>query len=592
MIEDAIRSFIWGIVSVFLTLADWVYDIINTVIAIDISSNNTIWYFYGFGLVFISFAVTIRLFFVLAKKTARDEDRIDSGFLIKRIIAMFLVIALVPTLFMFQMGIPNAVNNIFKNTITYGERLTPSTSILTSIAQSPLSGDIKDMKGSKSEITISMIDKKLNKEKDGDYIYFKGYGELFFTLIMAGLVALALFNIFRQVMDRWFLNLLRLIIGFIPISGMVDPDDDTCSLWTRDILSDMVTQTFSVICLQFIFAIVMINSVANLNGIIKLFLFWAGIMSVGKIGNFIAKYLKASDLAKPGSIGTAIAGMAGYGMARGAQKLAGAATKYAGGTALTTGAFGVQKAGQALGGKSMSQMGYGGRPHGSSTNKNSENFGSPKANSHKSSSSYSNDKSVIDRNPIDKQNSNYTNARSYDGVNNNDLKSKNMQDDIGSRPSNKYPPSDKTIDIKANDSKQERANTLDKGKNIDSDNKRQPAKSDNRLSREDTLSRRFADYGKNNKGFKGALARGASNAGSHLYRASANRYGNSTARKVKQKITTPATLGSLNSTKNNRSDNSSSAKNNYQRKSAYKPANRVKKADKNLGRGAYEEFNG
>lgn len=544
MIKNAIREFLWGIIHVVLILSDWVYDMINSFITIDISSNQLIWYVFTFGILFLFCACMLRVFFVLIKKMNNDEEQLDYGIILKRIVQMFIVITLVPTFFTFSLLLPNEINRIFTRSISMGEVMTPSTSVLTSVAKTPLNGELSEMKGNDEIVDIDTVYEDLNKTQDNEYIYFRGYGEIFFCGIMGLLCATVLVNIFTQIVERWFLQIYRLFIGFIPISGMIDPNDTGCSQWIRDIISDVLAQSWTLISLWCVLAIMGLDEITSMNGIIRLFMFIIGVASVSKIGDIIAKYLGATNLSKGNRIGSAIATAGLYGLARSSKNLVKKTISFAGNTALTTGAGAVYGMGRSMGGKSMSDMGMKGfsklqTPSDKSTNFNDKNsFSDNPLNTNPVSDMKKNNQSFHGIN-IEKNNGKEEFNPLNDNVNykqsSTSKSNQSRNENVGLKDSNysyeknpqKTQGTNYTENINSSDYK-----GVDQGNSLEKND-------DKRLTRSNTLARSFVDSANNMKGIKGMGARAISNAGSHLYVASAKRYSSSALRKANTILSTP-----------------------------------------------------
>ena len=521
MIEDAIRGFLWGIVKMILTLSDWVYDMINAFIDVDISSNDVIWYIFTFGLLFLLFACTIRAFFMIVQKMNNDEEPLDFGAVGKRIVQMYLIIVLIPTMFTFSLGIPSTINNTFNSSITFGEPLTPSTSILTSVAKTPLSGDLNTMTANDEIITVDGVGETLNDQQDGAYIYFPGYGELFFCGIMGFLIAFALVNVFMQIVGRWFIQIFRLFVGFVPLSGMIDPKDPSCSQWIRDIFCDVIVQTWSMISLWAVFAIMSLDSITSINGVIRLFMFWIGISSISKLGDMIAKYLQATDLSSPSRLGSAIATMGMYAAGRAGASAVRSGAGFMGNTALSAGAGGIQKIGQSLGGKSLEEMGL---P--TSRNQRSGNLVSYSDGLNRNAADLSD---PLNETPITNGNTPTSQDNSQEKLTKDFIVSSSA-DDPGRR-SNAH----------STDQNQDTLHTtLNNSESTSSDNSNRT-----RLTRENTLARRFVDVADGKRGVSGAMMRGASNVSSHIYAASAVRYSNSALRKAQDILSKPSTVSHI-----------------------------------------------
>lgn len=65
MIEDAIRTLFWAIAKLFLSASDWMYDMLNAVVNLNLAGSNEITYTWLFFLSFLSFATFVTVGYVL-----------------------------------------------------------------------------------------------------------------------------------------------------------------------------------------------------------------------------------------------------------------------------------------------------------------------------------------------------------------------------------------------------------------------------------------------------------------------------------------------------------------------------------------------
>lgn len=329
MIENAIRSLFWAFAKVFLSVGDWMYEILETIISIDLSQSKVITYTWMFMLFFLSSACLIRVGFIFIQKNSSDSEEFDGFKILKRIGAMFLVVAISTTGFTFALGIPKVVTNIYSKVVTFDERLTPSSAVISATAKTPITNSLDNMSESDEVISIETIDKKLNEEENGEKIYFFSYAELLLCIAGAFIVACVQINIITDTILRLFLNIYRFVIGFIPISSMVE-DNSTCGEWVRDIISDTFVMCCTVIFTKMAFGIMATSSITALNGIVRMVVFTISLMAVSKSGEFIAKYMGASNLSSGGKAGSMLLGMGAMMAVRGAGKAIKGMTSYAG----------------------------------------------------------------------------------------------------------------------------------------------------------------------------------------------------------------------------------------------------------------------
>ena len=119
MIEDAIRNLFWAIAKLFLSASDWMYDMLNAVVNLNLAGSNEITYTWLFFLSFLSFATFVGVGYVLLRKTANEDEEVDIGSILKKITNIFLVICISLTAFFFALQAPSEITKIYNNVVTY-----------------------------------------------------------------------------------------------------------------------------------------------------------------------------------------------------------------------------------------------------------------------------------------------------------------------------------------------------------------------------------------------------------------------------------------------------------------------------------------
>ena len=164
MIEDAMRVVFWAIAKLFLSASDWMYDMLNAVVNLNLAGSNEITYTWLFFLSFLLFATFVRVGYVLLRKTANEDEEVEIGSILKKITNIFLVICISLTAFFFALQAPSEITKIYNNVVTYDEKMSPSTAVISSTAKTPITSKLSDMSSSDEVIGIDTIDDKLNDE--------------------------------------------------------------------------------------------------------------------------------------------------------------------------------------------------------------------------------------------------------------------------------------------------------------------------------------------------------------------------------------------------------------------------------------------
>lgn len=324
MIMDTIRNVFWALAKLLLSASDWMYDTLNVITKLDLSSSKPLQDTWLFFILFLSFACITRVFFVVMYKMSNTtEEDFDLGQLFKKLFYVFLAATLSTTLFFSSMGIPGFVSGIYDKAITTEEKLVSSSAVISATAKTAVTSKLDDMSTTDEIISIETIDEKLNDENSQeDYIYFIGLAELILCGIGAYAVMCVQLNIVVDSISRIMLNILRFVIGFIPISSIVE-DKPTFGYWAKDLLSDTITICCNLIFTNLIFGIMTTSAINDLNGIVKLIVFVVSLMVVNKTGAFISRYLGASNLSNGGHVGSMLLGTGAMITMRSASNLAG-----------------------------------------------------------------------------------------------------------------------------------------------------------------------------------------------------------------------------------------------------------------------------
>lgn len=306
MIDDAIRNVIWGVLKLLLSVCNWMYELIVQIVSLDFSNMQLIIDFWFMMSSLILGLVTIRVYLIYTKKTASDDEAFNGIEMLSRIVKIVIVTSLCVPLFNIALAFPNYINNAFNKYVVYQTPMSPSTSIISTTAKTSVSGELKNMISTDEIIDINKIDENLNKEDANGYIYFFGYAELLLCAIAAFLVFKQQADIFIEAGCRRFINIYRFILGFIPISTIVE-DNSTFGDWVNDIISDTATTSVLLIFTNFAFCLVTYDTIAKFNGIVRLAVLFLALSGIKKIGDMIAKYLHASNLKSDGK-GLGVAG--------------------------------------------------------------------------------------------------------------------------------------------------------------------------------------------------------------------------------------------------------------------------------------------
>ena len=349
------RWLIWMIVHLTLKITDYLYQIIASFFGLQLSNFGWIWSIYWVMVAGIGVFITGRLVMMLVRSIydADEAQRLPGIDLMTRLMMIGLIITLVPIVMpMASNAVAEASKTILK------EEILPSDIIIDS-SLAKINGNLSESNSMKVEdgkhaVDIIGID-HINDKVGGKYVYFENTE----NLILAGVLSAGLIYCFVmvaiQIIQRLMGLLMKITLAPYAISGLVDPKDNSTSLWFRLCLADFMTAYFQMI-LIWIAMLVATRLPENFGGVAKGLAFIGAIFSVLIAPSGIAQLLGNDVGAQSGmmmmqhaqtmaGMTRFVGGVLGSGMYMGASFLGGAAG--------TTAALGIYSTGRMMGARSL-----------------------------------------------------------------------------------------------------------------------------------------------------------------------------------------------------------------------------------------------
>ena len=284
MIEDFIRKFLWALAQAVLMIGDAVYRVTTQVASFNIGELDTVWDYWAVLSVMIA-AIAILRILTIGIKWFFDEQLQEKLNIIKifgRVILVSLAIGLMPLgvkhLTTFGTGM---IENIGLVT-GHGVEMTPSTLIISSVIGDKF--EVVNQDGTyqiPKTYQLEDID-EVNHKADGEYTFFKTMGDLFVLLIMGSLAVIGLVLIAIEIAERFFRLGIKILIAPLPISALVDPDDDSFSRWTKLVLADVILNYLQLLSLIFILSVASSQFVRSKGVWVTLIMFIGGLFAVLK----------------------------------------------------------------------------------------------------------------------------------------------------------------------------------------------------------------------------------------------------------------------------------------------------------------------
>ena len=339
LMTSGFRSIIWIFLGLVLKVVDYIYSIILQFFSLNINQFPWIWTFFKIIFAALAFFVLMRIAIMFFKSAMGDTERIDKlsgGVLFQRLLAILITLSFIPILM--------PVLNTF---VAESAKALPQIAVTSEVTPSDIiieagSANLKDNKLGETDTGIKLesgehyIDKinisneGINEKDGGDYKYFKDTSNLVLSLILGGMCLYVFLQVAIQVIQRFVGILLKMVLAPYALSGLVDPDDQSASMWFKLCFSDYLGIYFQMatIWIAMLFATNLPN---NFSGLAK------GLAFIGALFSIIIAPSGVAQL-----IGADVGSQSGLQMMQQAQMLMGAV-----GTGLNIVKAGVGKTGLA-----------------------------------------------------------------------------------------------------------------------------------------------------------------------------------------------------------------------------------------------------
>ena len=236
--ESIVRWLLWILVHLILKVTDYVYKIISLFFGLQLNDFDWIWDIYWVLVAGLGIFITARLVMMLVRSMI-DTDGVNHlpGInLITRLMMIGLITTLLP------IAMPMMSNAVAAaSTAILREEVLPSD-IIIDAGLANLSGDL----GQSNSITVEegkhAVDvitlKNINDKVNDKYVYFENTENLFLSMILGGGLIYCFIMVAIQIMQRMMGLLMKIVLTPYAVSGLVDPKDNSTSLWFRLCIAD------------------------------------------------------------------------------------------------------------------------------------------------------------------------------------------------------------------------------------------------------------------------------------------------------------------------------------------------------------------
>lgn len=321
LIVDGVRWVLWLLCKGCFFLIDSLYNIIEPVITFDIATNSTLWDWWTILCSTLMIFTMLRAFAMILKGVIDEEYmmKMNPINIIVRIVAIAVVVAFLPmTVKAFSSFTSAAIataSSSFQVTNNFAEKQPitgnpekdekikkiyeeydgmPSQIFISSASNGKYPPyqliDINETEGGLDNVLngIPIISGAIDIFSgligaDGDYVYFPDTTMLIF-LIVEGVCGAYLFVLMAIQMSQRMISIgVKILISPYPISGIVNPDDRSFSLWGKLLIADLMSNFIQYLILLLVMMITSSTAIQKL-GIVGQGIFFLGGMLAVLIG--------------------------------------------------------------------------------------------------------------------------------------------------------------------------------------------------------------------------------------------------------------------------------------------------------------------
>lgn len=282
---ELLRSILWGICKICFTLMDFVYEVLKDLAKLDLGDFDFIWKWWKGICVFLTFFILIRVILQYFKATL-DEDlleKYDPGVTIKRLAVIAFLVLMMPIIMDGFSGLASEATSDIGGIISDVDVETKPSAVILSAGYS--NGD----SSSTEKLDFKNVDINEINDQTDDYALYPELFDLVFAFVTSVIACVIFVFVGIQIAQRIVGLLLKILISPFALSGVIDPGDNTFSIWTKLCVADFLTTFFQILLVMLV---ITISSIVPLsNPIAKTLFFIGSLMAVMNAPSGIAQLL-------------------------------------------------------------------------------------------------------------------------------------------------------------------------------------------------------------------------------------------------------------------------------------------------------------
>lgn len=288
-----LRTLFWLIASVAAWITDNLYIIALqiarlNIFEIKIRNQVIIWRLWQATVFFTMIAIVVRIVVILIKVQINPEKMIAKFNLGKKMLYVILTVFFLYAFPVITNAIGKTANTLMNNisyVIGYEDDVLPSTLIATAINYK------NDPNFDPTRDSLKFVDVfDINKKENGKFIFFEKLEDLVILLIAIGFSAYILFSITLDISKRVYELLAMILIGFIPISAIIE-EDDSVGRWVKGIVGIFISNFVEVYFTLTTFLFTGYLGSVGLNLFAQLFLIFGGLLVALNGSQLVARFV-------------------------------------------------------------------------------------------------------------------------------------------------------------------------------------------------------------------------------------------------------------------------------------------------------------
>lgn len=330
---DIFRMILWAVTSFALWIMDSVYDIVMSISMLDVFSLDAVWSIWTALCAFLAFFVIVRSIGLFFKIVTNEEkrDKYDPMKIINNVFLISVIIFSLPTIV--KMGNEIAIES------------------LDNISLFVSTEGINDLKPSEIIIgeNFDYEEIDINTKEGKDYKYMPHLTDILLALTMAVFSAILFAFCAVMIAKRMFDLAMKLLISPYPISGLIDPEDQSFDTWIKLVIADLMGNFIQILAVYLVLKICSTSVIKTLPALTQSFILIGGLVMIIAAPTGIAQ-LMGSDIGAGNSLYQM---MSLRGLTAGLSASGKAVVGSIVGAGATAGAAAIYGAGRAMGGQSM-----------------------------------------------------------------------------------------------------------------------------------------------------------------------------------------------------------------------------------------------